>query len=58
MSFGAKFLDIIKSFIVDMQWLQDSIQITLHNKEKIFIKDSLKVVTTDLPQGNDLCEVK
>jgi len=31
---------------------------TLHDREEVFIRGGLGVVTADLPQGNDLCGVK
>ncbi|CAG8815697.1 12059_t:CDS:2, partial [Racocetra persica] len=55
---GANFEDFIKPFIADMRQLQNSIQMSMYNGEKVYIKGGLEVVTADLPQGNNLCGVK
>ncbi|CAG8784842.1 19282_t:CDS:2, partial [Racocetra persica] len=49
--FGAKFEDFIKPFISDMQQLQN-------DREEVYIRGGLGVVTADLPQENNLSEVK
>ncbi|CAG8486092.1 23367_t:CDS:2, partial [Racocetra persica] len=56
--FGASFSDFIEPFIADMQTLQNGIRMTLYNGEEVYIRGGLGVVTADLPQGNDLSEVK
>jgi hypothetical protein len=55
--FGGHFDDVMQPLLEELRHLEKGVAMTMNN-ETVWVIASIGLVTADMPQGNDLCDVK